>query len=48
MLLGDLTVIHVYTLLRLSNLIYFYIDKRKFLIEICDLLVCCVIIICEE
>lgn len=46
--MGDLGVIHVYTLLRLSYLIYFYIDKREFLIEIYDLLVCSVITICEE
>lgn len=46
--MSDPMVIHVNTLLRLSNLIYFYIDKRKFLIEISDLLVCCVIIMCEE
>ena len=44
--MSDLLVINVNTLLRLSNLIYFYIDKRKILIE-CDSLVCYVIIICD-
>lgn len=46
--MGDLGVIHVYTLLRLSYWIYFYIDKREYVIEICDLLVWSVITICEE
>lgn len=40
MLMGNLMEIHVYTLLRLSHLIYFYIDAKKFLIEICNLPVC--------
>lgn len=41
-------IIHVHTLLRLSSLIYFSIDKRKFLLEISTFLVCCVIITREE
>lgn len=48
MLMGNLMEIHVYTLLRLSHLIYFYIDAEKFLIEICDLpVLLCLYIRCE-